>query len=61
MHHDQVKLCKVVATFGTPGAPGYSKWEWVGESTNEHYVGIYNSYGNWNSLTQIAGTKSTSG
>ena len=56
MHVDQVKFCKVVAQFGTPGVPGYSKWEWVGESINEHYPGFFNNYGNWNRMTLIEGT-----
>jgi len=55
LHHDQVKFCQVVATFGSPGVPGYSKWEWNGASTNVHYDGYYNSRGNWNTMTQIAG------
>jgi len=61
LHHDQVKFCQVVATFGSPGVPGYSKWEWNGASTNVDYIGYYNSRGNWKTMTQIAGTKMTLG
>ena len=52
---DQLKLCKVTAEFGSPGVTGYSKWQWTGTTTNEHYPDFFNSYSNWNTLIKIAG------
>ena len=52
---DELKLCKVTVLFGSPGVPGYSKWQWTGTTINEHWTGSYNSYSNWNTLIKIAG------
>jgi predicted GTPase len=54
-HHDQLRLCKVTAQFGSPGIAGYSVWQWNGDLYNAHYSGVYNSQSNWVSMRKIVG------
>jgi hypothetical protein len=54
-HHDQLRLCKVTARFGSPGTAGYSLWQWNGDLYNADYSGAFNSQSNWRSMTKIAG------